>query len=187
MRNLLIKLYMLFRHPYLYFRFNIHKGSKNFLVNGTAKEIKTKGLVVEKNVRFGHNNRIGFFDSGKLFIGEGCYFVNYNSFLVGGDISIGSNCLFASNIMISSENHNMEIEKDRPYENITCSPVTIGNGCWIGEKVSILPGVSIGNKCVIGAGSVVTKSIPDYSMAVGNPAKVIKQYAIEQGNWVAKK
>lgn len=53
-------------------------------------------------------------------------------------------------------------------------PITIGEDCWIGGGAIICPGVTIGNRCIIGAGSVVTKDIPDDSIAVGNPAKVIK-------------
>lgn len=187
MRDLLINTYMFFRHPTFFWRYNIRKECKGFLINGSAIELKSKGLMVGRNVRFGHDTRVGFFGNGKLNIGNGCYFVNYNSFLVGADISIGNNCLFASNILVTSENHLIEIEADRPYENISCSPVSIGNGCWIGERVVILPGVTIGNKCVIGAGSVVTKSIPDYCIAVGNPARVVKQYDLEKGKWVPKK
>ena len=61
--------------------------------------------------------------------------------------------------------------------------VFIGEGSWIGEKVCILSGVSIGKKCIIGAGSVVTKSIPSYSIAAGNPAKVLKVYNFESKRW----
>jgi len=53
-------------------------------------------------------------------------------------------------------------------------PITIGNDVWIGRRVIILPGVVIGDGCVIGAGAVVTKSLPPYSVAVGNPARIVK-------------
>ena len=56
-------------------------------------------------------------------------------------------------------------------------PVTIGEDCWIGGGAVICPGVTIGNRCVIGAGSVVTKDIPDDSVAVGNPARLIRKQA----------
>ena len=62
------------------------------------------------------------------------------------------------------------------------SNVVIGEGTWIGENVSIL-GCSIGKQCVIGAGSIVTKDIPDYCVAVGNPAKVIKKYSLVKRKW----
>lgn len=63
-------------------------------------------------------------------------------------------------------------------------PVTIGRNCWIGARVIILPGVTIGNFSIIGAGSVVTKDIPEYSIAVGNPAHVIKKWDPDSKAWV---
>ena len=62
--------------------------------------------------------------------------------------------------------------------------VKIENGVWIGNNVIILPNVTIGEKSIVGAGSVVTKSIPAYSVAVGNPAHVIKHFAFEATIWI---
>lgn len=62
--------------------------------------------------------------------------------------------------------------------------VTIENGVWIGNNVIILPNVTIGEKSIVGAGSVVTKSIPAYSVAVGNPAHVIKHFDFEANIWI---
>ncbi|WP_405373425.1 DapH/DapD/GlmU-related protein [Pseudobutyrivibrio sp.] len=93
--------------------------------------------------------------------------------------------MIASNVLICSENHGIDPESTTPYmsQPLISKPVSIGEGSWIGEMVCILPGVHIGKKCIIGAGSVVTKSIPDYSIAVGNPAKVIKKYNFKTHNW----
>ena len=145
-------------------------------MNGSSRDFKTARLFVGRNVRLGHDTRVGFFgrEQHKLVIGDNCYFVNRNSFLVGEDIVIGNNCLFASDILITSENHRIDASLDRPYEELEIKPVTVGDSCWIGEKVIILPGVTIGKHSVIGAGSVVTKDIPEYSIAVGNPARVIR-------------
>ena len=63
-------------------------------------------------------------------------------------------------------------------------PVHIGDKVWVGESVCILPGVTIGECSIIGAGSVVTKSIPPYSIAVGTPAKVIKRYNFDTRSWI---
>lgn len=68
-------------------------------------------------------------------------------------------------------------------QKLSCKNVIIDDGCWIGEKVCILPGVRIGKKSIIGAGAIVTKSIPDYSIAVGNPARVIKYYNFDKKRW----
>ena len=57
------------------------------------------------------------------------------------------------------------------------------NICWVGEKVIIMPGVTIGDRSIIGAGAIVTRDIPPYSIAVGNPAKVIKRYNFKTHSW----
>lgn len=120
----------------------------------------------------------------QIRIGKGSYICYYFTILNASTVTIGDNVLMASHVMICSENHGIDMERDVPYMcPLESKPVSIGDGCWIGEKVCILPGVNIGKKCVIGAGSVVTKSIPDYSVAVGNPAKVIKRYNINTHNW----
>ena len=72
------------------------------------------------------------------------------------------------------------IVKDRP---LSSKPVVIENNVWIGELCSVLPGVIIGENSIIGANSVVTKSIPANFIAVGNPVKVIKQYNFETKKW----
>lgn len=101
------------------------------------------------------------------------------------NITIEDNVLFASNVIVTNENHGMDPESTVPYmdQELTANDVFIGEGSWIGEKVCILSGVSIGKKCIIGAGSVVTKSIPSYSIAAGNPAKVLKVYNFESKRW----
>lgn len=118
-------------------------------------------------------------------IGTDCYIGAGLSILAGANISIGNSVLIASEVFIGSENHGMNPESESPYmdQPLVCKPVIISDDCWIGEKVCILPGVSIGKKCVIGAGSVVTKDIPDFSIAAGNPAKVIKQWNFEKHIW----
>jgi acetyltransferase-like isoleucine patch superfamily enzyme len=63
------------------------------------------------------------------------------------------------------------------------APVTIGRETWLGENVVVLPGVTIGKHCVIGANSVVNRSIPDFSVAVGAPARVVKRYNSNTGRW----
>ena len=93
-----------------------------------------------------------------------------------GDITIGDNVMFGPDVRIITSNHafdRLDIPmREQGYEEE--KPVVIGNDVWIGTRVLILPGVTIGDGCVIGAGAVVTKDIPPYSVAVGVPAKVVK-------------
>lgn len=147
-------------------------------------------ITIGDNVTILKNARIQIYNSltdGNLIIGNNCYIGTNFSALVGANISIGNDVLIASYVLITSENHGMNPESGIPYSNqpLVCKPVSVGDGTWIGEKVCILPGVEIGKKCIIGAGSVVTRSIPDYSISAGNPAKVIKVYDFNSHSWIS--
>lgn len=102
-----------------------------------------------------------------------------------GNISIGNDSLFAPDVFITDHNHGMDPELKGGYspQDITIKDVTIGEGVWLGQRVCVLPGVTIGDHSIIGASSVVTKNIPSYSMAVGNPARVIKQWNFNRKKW----
>lgn len=122
--------------------------------------------------------------SPKLHIGKNLHATRNLVIQCAGDISIGDDVLIASNVFIVDFNHGINPMSDSYLDNqLDVSRVKIENGVWIGNSVIILPGVTIGKKAIIGAGSVVTKSIPEYSIAVGNPAKVIKQYDRKNQEW----
>lgn len=90
-----------------------------------------------------------------------------------GLVTIGDRVMFGPSVSIFAATHETEVQSRR--DNIEFARgVAIGNDCWVGGNVVILPGVVIGNGCTIGAGSVVTKSIPAFSVAIGSPAKVVK-------------
>jgi len=104
--------------------------------------------------------------------GENVYF-NVNCVVLDTmKVTIGSNVFFGPGAHVYTATHPLDAVQRRTLEN--SKPVTIGNDCWIGGNTVICPGVTIGNGCTIGAGSVVTKDIPDDSLAVGNPAVVIR-------------
>lgn len=111
-----------------------------------------------------------------IFCGDNVYF-NVNCVILDcAKVTIGSNVFFAPGVQIYTANHPLDAEARRTVE--TALPINIGDDCWIGGNAIILPGITIGNGCVIGAGSVITKDIPDNSLAVGNPAKVIRKLNI---------
>ena len=106
-------------------------------------------------------------------IGENFYSNHNLVILDGAKVKIGDNVFIAPNCCITTAGHPINIdERNRGGEY--AYPIKIGNNVWIGAGVNILPGVTIGDNVTIGAGSVVNKSIPANSIAVGNPCKVIK-------------
>lgn len=107
-------------------------------------------------------------------IGEN-FFANVNCVILdAAKVTFGDNVFVAPNCGFYTAGHPFDVgQRNRGLEY--AYPITIGNNVWIGAQVCVLPGVSIGNNCVIGAGSVVNKDIPDGSLAAGNPCRVIRK------------
>lgn len=120
----------------------------------------------------------------ELLIDSGSRIGNYNHIYATKSIIIEKNVLTADKVYISDNLHsytdiNIPILKQKIKQIGT---VVIGEGSWLGENVCVI-GAKVGKNCVIGANSVVTKDIPDYSVAVGIPAKVIKSYNFSSKKW----
>ncbi len=117
-----------------------------------------KGAKFNRHLSLGNNSGIGYKSS------------------VAPYTTIGDNVMMGPEVVMYSRNHNID-RTDIPmcqqgFKDF--EPIIIGNDVWIGRRVIILPGVNIGDGCVIGAGAVVAKDLPPYSIAVGNPAKVVR-------------
>ena len=112
---------------------------------------------------YGFNIEIGE----KFFANHNLVILDANKVTFGNNVQIGPNC------GIYTSGHPLDKEERRKVE--FAKPIKIGNDVWIGGNVVVLPGVTIGDNVVIGAGSVVNKDIPSNSIAVGNPCKVIKE------------
>lgn len=101
-------------------------------------------------------------------------FINHNDYLMdGGGITIGHHCFIGPNCGVYTAIHLM-LAEERNEGLEKALPVKIGDNCWIGADVTILPGVTIGSNTIIEAKSVVTKNIPDHVIAVGNPCRVLR-------------
>ena len=114
-----------------------------------------------KNIKLGKN----------VFVNINNYFMNGATIKIGDNVFIGPSCgFYTANHPLDYTNRNQGLEK--------ALPIKVGDNCWFGANVSVMPGVTIGAGCVIAAGAVVTKDMPANSLIAGAPAKVIK--TIEQ-------
>ena len=114
----------------------------------------------------------------RCLIGRGSGIVGHFSIEIGNDVWTGHH------VYITDQNHGYEdVTRPISQQSQPERPVVIGDGSWLGHGAVVLPGVTIGKHVVIGANSVVTKDIPDFSVAVGSPARVIRQYDETLG-WV---
>lgn len=116
-------------------------------------------VLVPKNVRIGEN----------CSINHGVFILGRTGVVIGDNVSLSARCmLMDAGLDITNFRHAATKEHVE-------RPIIIKSGSWIGAGAIVLSGVTIGERCIIGAGSVVTKDIPDFSIAVGNPAKVVRQ------------
>lgn len=145
-------------------RFNF--GAKKLRYFFAKNIIKSCGKNVnfEKGATFGYALSIGD-NSG---VGVNCE--------LNGEIEIGNDVLMGPEVVIYTQNHEFMNKDVTIFEQEFRAPqkVVIGNDVWIGRRAIILPGVKVGTGAVIGAGAVVSKDVPEYSVVAGNPAKVIK-------------
>ncbi len=120
----------------------------------------------------------------RLNIGDGCKIGRFNHIYATNKITIEKNVLTANNVYISDNLHdyeNIDIPvMDQPV--IQKSEVIIGEGSWLGHSSCII-GAKIGRHCVVGANSVVTRDVPDYSIVVGAPARIIKRFDVDAKIW----
>jgi len=162
----------------------IHTRGKGSVIRTSAR----MDLLPFNNFALGSNSFIEDFSTINNGVGDVAI---GNNTLVGignvviGPVNIGNNIIIAQYVVISGLNHNYEsIDIPISDQAINKKRISIDDDCWIGANVVITAGVNIGKHSVVAAGSVVTKNIPPFSVAAGNPAKVIKQYDKTAGEWV---
>lgn len=160
-----IFIYKILNFNKIYFK-NLPKVSQSVKFN-----IKKDSIVeINKNCRIRRNVSFYCYDKAKIYIGDNV-FINENCIISARkQVKIGDNCILGNNISIYDNNHDFK-------NNITkyvCDEVIIGDNTWIGCNVIILKGVKIGKNCVIGAGSLITKNIPDNSIVYNEKKCIIK-------------
>ncbi|WP_141917962.1 DapH/DapD/GlmU-related protein [Klugiella xanthotipulae] len=115
---------------------------------------------------FGRNISLGK----RVFINSGCRFQDQ------GGITIGDDCLIGHNAVIATLQHGIEPTR---RSDLIPSPVIIGRNVWLGANVTVLPGVTIGDDAVVGAGSIVTRDVPARTIAVGSPARIVRTIPVD--------
>ena len=156
----------------LCYEFNIVKPSQTTQKEEIIKKIlgKIKGTFIIMApfwCDYGYNIEIG----NNFFLNHNCTILDAGKVIFGDHVFIGPSCgFYTANHPLNYTRRNQGLEK--------ALPIKVGNNCWFGANVSVMPGVTIGAGCVIAAGAVVTKNMPENSLIAGVPAKVIK--TIEQ-------
>lgn len=167
----------IFLNPFL------HKKGKRALIR---KNIRLDVLPFN-NFSIGDDSTIEDYSTinngvGDIHIGERTR-IGMGNVLIG-PVTIGNDVMFAQNVVLSGLNHGFEDVTISPSKQpISKSPILVEDEVWIGANVTVTAGVKLGKHSVIGSGSVVTKDVPSYSVAVGNPARVIKKFNFEKKLW----
>ena len=168
------------------------EGSRNFFIGPRMNLKGLKTFHLGSNSTVGKDSRIlcisgyrGGYYVPSVSIGTNVYIAYHFTAMSAAPIAIGDNTLIASGVVITSENHGTDPEIANSYADtpLEAKPVTIGKGCWLAENVIIMPGVELGDRCIVAAGAVVTKSFPSYSMIGGVPAKLMKTYNHNSHQW----
>lgn len=126
--------------------------------------------------------------SPKISIGNNIFIGHYCCITAIDEVVIEDGCLLSEYVYISDHGHGLDPRSGSPgiQPLVSKGKTIIGKNSFIGYGACILPGVVLGQHCVVGANSVVTSSFPDYSMIAGSPAKLIKYYSFEESKWISK-
>lgn len=122
-----------------------------------------------------------------LVIGDNVY-IGPNAWIsCANEVRIGDGCMLSEQVYINDVSHGVHPEHGliRDQDTESKGPVRIGKNCFLGFRCCVLPGVELGNNCVVGINSVVTRSFPAYSMLAGSPARCIKTFSFDKGFWIS--
>lgn len=188
MRNYISKIKRYIKYPFYKYFFGRYYRSD---ILESITHMTPKSIYLGKCVFIGFGARIQGIScynkekySPKIIIGDGVTIQQNSHITCAKKITIGQNTNIAANVTITDINHRyQDIVTPVDKQGIDVSEVHVGEDCKIYNNVVVLPGVNIGRHCIIGANCVVNTDIPDYSVVVGVPCKVIKRYNIKRKVW----
>jgi acetyltransferase-like isoleucine patch superfamily enzyme len=153
---------------------------RSTVVEPPLRLVGEERIDVGANVFVGAGSWLQALGSGRIEIGDGCSFAGSVTLSAAASIRVGRRVLMARNVYVSDHSHEFA-DPDRAIldQGLTqVAPVVIDDGAWLGQNVVIGPGVRIGRGAVVGANSVVRDDVPDRAVAVGAPARVVRQLAV---------
>lgn len=177
--------------PFMKFRHGIQGGKRIYIAKG-VKITKPRQIKIDDDVNIRSYSTIMCVSPNAQIVFEtGVDIGMFSRVTAATKIYLGKNVLTGPNVFITDHNHKYtDIDTAIMYQGIElphsveqAGGVAIGEGTWIGTNTVIVGAAYIGKHCIIGANSVVTNDIPDYSVAVGNPCQVIKKYDFENNRW----
>lgn len=147
--------------------YNFYRNCRSKVILGINQSIYHKRFCVDKSVYVRKGFVVTIEENGYVKIGKNSFFNNYCTINSLSGIEIGENCIFGENVHMYDHNHIYD-DCDIPIneQGFTMDKIIIGNNCWVGSNVTILKGVKIGEHCIIGAGCIVYKDIPDNTVLV---------------------
>jgi acetyltransferase-like isoleucine patch superfamily enzyme len=164
--------------------------AKGVYIDNTSQILGWHGVKIGKNTIIGEQCwlNVNYCSKGEIaiIIGDNCFIGRRNTISSGKSVVIKDYCLTGPNVGIFDSDHIIS-DPMKPYVSTGATldkSVIIGVNVWIGANAVVLAGINIGHGSIIGAGSIVNKDIPPFSIAVGNPIKVIKKYSFLQNKWL---
>lgn len=161
-----------------------HRISNSHCISLGARTTIGRGALIAPILEYANVHYSPRIEIGKnVYIGPSLYMACV------GSITVGDGCVLSEDVFINDSNHGFDplLGLIMQQELVHPGDITIGKSCFLGLRSAIMPGVILGDHCVVGINSVVTKSFPAYSMIAGAPAILIKRYSLEEKRWVRVK
>jgi len=155
-------------------RYDLFVGSRDGLVKVCPGVSASGDVAVHLGSRVFLGRSGVFQGTGAISIGAGTYVGNFFDFNCRGRIEVGENCMFGNFVTLVDNNHGTSPSRDMKEQPFEVKPIVVKRNCWLGEKCTVLAGVTIGENAIVAAGSVVTRDVPANAVVAGVPARILR-------------